>query len=153
MVNLFVESNALCNLQPTKTHDCNEMNTVRLEIEQLLKMQDYVDAQFGGPGKGWLRMVKDPFEARKVVNDGKLAVIMGVEISRLFDCRLLNGVSECTRESVRRDLDALQRAGVRSLEIAVKTDNALSRAQPVTPGPTASSRTSPTSWRPAASST
>jgi hypothetical protein len=128
MVNLFVDSTGLCNLQPTKAHDCNEMNTVRLEIAQLLKLQDYVDAQFGGPGKGWLRVVKDPFEARKVVNDGKLAVVMGVEVSRLFDCRILSGVSECTRESVRRDLDALQRAGVRSLEIAVKTDTALSGA-------------------------
>jgi hypothetical protein len=128
MVNLFVDSAGLCGLQPTKRHDCNEMNTVRLEIQQLRKLQDYVDAQAGGPGKGWLRIVKDPFEARKVVNDGKLAVIMGVEVSRLFDCRIQNGVPECTRESVRRDLDALHAEGVRSLEIAVKTDTALSGA-------------------------
>jgi hypothetical protein len=63
-----------------------------------------------------------------VINEGKLAVIMGVEISRLFDCRIYNGVPECSRESVRRDLDSLHREGVRSMEIAVKTDTALSGA-------------------------
>ncbi len=128
MVNLFVDAAGLCEVQPNKAHDCNEMNTVRLEIKQLRKLQDYVDAQSGGPGKGWLRIVKDPFEARQVVNDGKLAVIMGVEISRLFDCRIYNGVSACTRESVRKDLDALHAEGVRSMEIAVKTDTALAGA-------------------------
>jgi hypothetical protein len=128
MVNLFVDSTSLCELQPTKRHDCNEMHTVRLEIAQLRKLQDYVDAQYGGPGKGWLRIVTDPFQARAVANAGKLAVVMGVEVSRLFDCRILGGVPECTKESVRRDLDALRAAGVRSLEIAVKTDSALSGA-------------------------
>ena len=27
-------------------------------------MQDYIDAQFGGPGKGWYRIVTNPLEAR-----------------------------------------------------------------------------------------
>jgi len=128
VVDLFAEAGALCEIQPVKKHDCNEMRTVKLEIKQLRKLQDYVDAQNGGPGKGWMRIVKDPFEARRVINQGKLAVIMGVEISRLFDCRILNGVSECSRETVRRDLDELHREGVRSLEIAVKTDSALAGA-------------------------
>ena len=45
-------------------------------------MQDYIDAQYGGPGRGWYRIVTDPFEARKVINQGKLAVVMGMETSR-----------------------------------------------------------------------
>jgi hypothetical protein len=128
------------------------METVRLEIQQLRRLRDYVDAQNGGPGKGWLRIVKDPFEARRVINEGKLAVIMGVEISRLFDCRIYNGVPECSRESVRRDLDSLHREGVRSMEIAVKTDTALSGA-PATRAATASSPTRRTRTRPGATST
>ncbi|MBA2347088.1 MAG: hypothetical protein H0V81_02230, partial [Solirubrobacterales bacterium] len=128
LVNLAVESTGLCGLQPSKRHSCNEMDAVRLEIEQLEALQDYIDAQSGGPGKGWMRIVKTPFEAREVVNAGKLAVISGVEISRLFDCRIFNGVPACTRESVRRDLDALHAMGVRSMELAVKTDTAISGA-------------------------
>ena len=42
-------------------------------------MQDYIDAQFGGPGKGFYRIVKTPFEARRVINSGKMAVVMGIE--------------------------------------------------------------------------
>ncbi len=128
LVNLTLESNGLCGLQPTKTHSCNEMDTVRLEIKQLEALEDYIDAQSGGPGKGWMRIVTTPFEAREVVNAGKMAVISGVEISRLFDCRIYNGVPECTRDSVRRDLDSLHAMGVRSMELAVKTDTAISGA-------------------------
>jgi hypothetical protein len=35
-----------------QAHSCNEMETVRLEIQQLRRLRDYVDAQNGGPGKG-----------------------------------------------------------------------------------------------------
>ena len=52
--------------------DCNEMDTVRLEMQRLRELQDYVDAQNGGPGKGWFRIVTTPFEARKVIASGKL---------------------------------------------------------------------------------
>ncbi len=55
----------------------------------------YVDRKSGGPGKGWLRVVRDPFEARKVINRGKLAVVMGIEVSKLFDCDLHNDTPSC----------------------------------------------------------
>ena len=28
------------------------MNTVRLEAQDMYKLQDYIDAQYGGPGQG-----------------------------------------------------------------------------------------------------
>ena len=49
-------------------------------------MQDYIDAQFGGPGKGFYRIVTNPFQARKVINAGKMAVVMGIETSVPFGC-------------------------------------------------------------------
>ena len=45
------------------------------------ELQDYIDAQSGGPGKGFFRIVTNPFQARKVINEGKLAVVEGVEVS------------------------------------------------------------------------
>ncbi|MDX6640815.1 MAG: hypothetical protein QOF12_1826 [Solirubrobacteraceae bacterium] len=128
MVNLFVDSASLCQLWPEKAHNCNEMDTVRLEVKRLRQLQNYVDAQFGGPGRGWLRIVRSPQQARRVINQGKLAVVMGVEISRLFDCRAQNDVPECTRASIERQLTQMTRMGVRSYEIAVKSDNALAGA-------------------------
>ena len=50
------------------------------------EMQDYIDAQAGGPGKGFFRIVDDPLEARKVINQGKLAVVQGMEVSEPFGC-------------------------------------------------------------------
>ena len=60
---------------------------VRLEAERMRELQDYIDAQNGGPGKGWFRIVKDPFEARRVISEGKLAVVMGIEVSQALRLR------------------------------------------------------------------
>jgi hypothetical protein len=123
-VNLFVDNGALCTVYPYKSHNCNEMDTVRLEIAKLNELQDYVDAQNGGPGKGWLRIVSDPFQARKVISEGKLAVVPGIEVSRLFDCQLLNDVPQCDKAKIERNLDAVYKAGVRDMELVNKFDNA-----------------------------
>ncbi len=50
------------------------------------ELEDYIDAQAGGPGKGFFRIVETPFQARKAINKGKLAVIKGMEVSEPFDC-------------------------------------------------------------------
>ena len=124
-VNLFVENVQLCELYPTKRNSCNEMDAVRLQARQIRALEDYIDAQSGGPGKGWFRIVTNPFDARRVINDGKLAVILGIEVSRLFDCRLNNGRPECNRAQIDRQLDEVYKLGVRDMELVNKFDNAL----------------------------
>ncbi len=123
-VNLYVDNAALCKIYPEKSHNCNEMDTVRLEITRLRQLQNYVDAQYGGPGKGWLRLVTDPFQARRVVAQGKLAVVQGIEVSKLFDCGITNDVPTCDKAQVDRQLDAVYAAGVRDMELVNKFDNA-----------------------------
>ena len=124
-VNLLVDNGKLCDIYPIKRNPCDEMNTVRLEARDSYKLQDYIDAQYGGPGKGWFRIVRDPFEARKVINDGKLAVILGIENSRLFDCREQNDVPQCDRKHIDEQLNEVYSLGVRDMEIVNKFDNAL----------------------------
>src|SRR4051812_39702678 len=46
-----VEDTPLCNIEPKKSHDCDETNTVVLEVKRLRAMQDYIDAQAGGRGR------------------------------------------------------------------------------------------------------
>ena len=127
-VNLLVDNVQLCNLYPYKSHGCDEMETVRLEAQRTFELQDYIDAQYGGPGRGWFRIVDDPFEARRVMNSGKLAVVLGIEVSRLFDCRLIaaTGTSTCSEEQIDQRLDAVYDMGVRQMEMVNKFDNALS---------------------------
>src|SRR3954452_10041582 len=101
------------------------MDAVRLQHKRILELQDYIDAQNGGPGKGWFRIVTDPWQARNVIHEGKLAVVLGIEISRLFDCQTYDGVAKCDRAQIDRDPDEVYGYGVRDMELINKFDNAL----------------------------
>ena len=124
-VNLLVDNQALCDVYPLKRNPCNEMNTIRLELQRLREIEDYIDAQSGGPGKGWFRIVKTPFEARRIVNSGKLAVVIGMETSKPFDCDVYNDQPQCDRKIIMDWLNELDTAGVRQMELVNKFDNAL----------------------------
>ena len=124
-VNLLVENKALCDIYPIKRNGCNEMDSVRLQDRDLKELQDYIDAQNGGPGKGWMRLVDDPFEARRVINSGRLAVVQGIEISQLFDCNVYNGQPLCSKAMVDEQLEEVYGMGIRQMELVNKFDNAL----------------------------
>lgn len=124
-INLFNGNQVLCDLYPYKRTPCNEMEDVKNQIRRTYELQDYIDAQNGGPGKGWFRIVRDPFEAREVANDGKLAVILGIETSKLFDCDVQNEVPACDRAQIDRQLAEVRRMGVSVLFPIHKFDNAL----------------------------
>ena len=127
-VNLFVENRVLCDLYPFKQNSCNEMDSVLLQAKRIRELQDYIDAQSGGPGKGWFRIVRNPFQARRVINGGKLAVVQGMEVSEPFNCRLVpinRPAPSCTPEGIGSWVDRLDQLGIRQLEITNKFDNAL----------------------------
>ena len=94
-VNLLVENNQLCELYPlpppNEKNSCDDMDSIRLQAKRMYEMQDYIDAQFGGPGEGFYRIVKSPWQARRVINAGKMAVVMGIETSVPFGCTLPPG--------------------------------------------------------------
>jgi hypothetical protein len=123
--NLLVDNGVLCEIYPYKKNSCNEMDGVRLQAKRLRQLERYVDAQSGGPGKGWLRIVADPFEARRVINAGKLAVVMGIEVSVPFDCGEYLGQPRCTSEQIAQRVQEVYDLGVRQMELTNKFDNAL----------------------------
>jgi hypothetical protein len=129
-VNLLVENNKLCELYPLKRNSCDDMDSLRLQAQRMYELQDYIDAQAGGPGQGWYRIVRSPWQARRVINAGKLAVVMGIETSVPFGCtvkRLPGGdVDQCDAAGIDRQLDEMRRLGVRQMELVNKFDNALS---------------------------
>lgn len=124
-VNLLVENKVLCQIYPLKRTNCDEMDTLRREAKAAYELERYVDAQNGGPGKGWLRIVKTPAEARRVINDGKLAVILGMELSEPFGCQVYGDVPQCDENDIRKGLDEVYALGVRQMEFINKFDNAL----------------------------
>ncbi len=127
LVNLLVENNQLCQLYPLKRNSCDDMDSVRLQAADMRALERYVDAQNGGPGKGWYRIVTTPAQARRVINAGKLAVVMGIETSVPFGCTQKLGVADlrCTDATIDRQLDEVRAMGVTQMELVNKFDNAL----------------------------
>ncbi|MDJ0866085.1 MAG: hypothetical protein QNK03_08255 [Myxococcota bacterium] len=109
-------------------YSCNDMVAVDRIIEESYRLQGYIDAQEGGPGRGWFRIVTSPAQARRVIARGKLAVILGIETSNLFDCFLVPpaGTLACTAQDVIEKLDDYYARGVRALFPVHKYDNAFS---------------------------
>lgn len=123
-----VEDEPLCTIEPRKSHSCDETATIELEVQRLKDLQDYVDAQSGGRGRGWFRLVYTPEQARRVIKRGKLAVIIGVESSDPFGCSERLGQPECDSSDIDRGIARMREIGVRSMFIAHWVDNALAGA-------------------------
>jgi microsomal dipeptidase-like Zn-dependent dipeptidase len=124
MVADLVENRALCEIYWLKQNPCGDMDSLRLQAKDLYDLQDYIDAQFKGPGRGFFRIVKSPEEARAAIAAGKLAVVMGVETSQPFDCLYRDGVELCSEAQIDSGLEELWNLGVRSMFPVHKFDNA-----------------------------
>ena len=125
----LVEDEPLCNIEPRRSHSCDETETIALEARRLRELEAYVDAQSGGRGRGWFRLVTTARQARRVVERGKLAVVMGVESSSPFGCSEYMGQPQCDREDVDRGIALYRRLGIRSLFIAHWVNNAFAGAK------------------------
>jgi microsomal dipeptidase-like Zn-dependent dipeptidase len=109
-------------------YSCNDMVATDRILYETYAMERYIDAQHGGPGEGWFRIVTSPEEAREIIRGGKMAVVLGIEVSNLFDCFLVPpmGMPACDEAHVRSQLDHYYDLGVRALFPVHKFDNAFS---------------------------
>lgn len=130
MVTDLVENEVLCKVQSTvnpgswiNPNSCNTMDSIRLQVQRLNEMQAYIDAQSGGPGKGFFQLVNSPEQAREVIANGQMAVLMGVEASETFNC---GKKDSCNRNDIEAQLNELYDLGVRTIYPAHKFDNQLS---------------------------
>ena len=65
-------------------------DSMRHVVDQLVMAREFerfIDWQNGGPGQGWFRIVTTPQQARETVRAGKLAVVLGIEVDNLFNCK------------------------------------------------------------------
>lgn len=124
LVNDLVTNGLLCSIY-VRDRGCNEMDAIRLEARKTYEMQDYIDKIYGGTGKGFFRIVTDSTQARQVVAEGKLAVVLGVETSEPFGCQQILDAPQCSQADIDSGLDELYKLGVRSMFLCHKFDNAL----------------------------
>ena len=109
-------------------YSCDDMTAVDRIIDEAYAMERYIDAQAGGPGLGWFRVVHTPAEARAVIEGGKLAAILGIETSNLFECKLTPGPDgpTCDEAYIEAQLDHYYDLGVRAIFPVHKYDNKFS---------------------------
>ncbi|MGB0218820.1 MAG: peptidase M19 [Sinimarinibacterium flocculans] len=113
--------------------ECRDMPVGVQQVEYLYDIQDYIDAQFGGPGKGFFRIVESPAQARQVIADGKLAVVPGLEFSNLFGCNVTflpdgSEIPMCSREQIDAEVERIWDLGVRQVFPYHDIDSALGGA-------------------------
>ncbi|NOQ65482.1 MAG: hypothetical protein GQ582_13305, partial [Methyloprofundus sp.] len=126
----------------------NSMPAIDEQLAAARDFESFIDRQSGGVGQGWFRIVETPEAARQVIADGKLAVILGIEVDNIFNCKakviveeldlsghvisstetggcpdaLLNGETE--EEYISRSVDAYYALGVRHVFPVHNFDNA-----------------------------
>ncbi|MPY31626.1 hypothetical protein FNH09_10130 [Streptomyces adustus] len=125
LVNDLVTNGVICSVYFFKDRGCDEMTSIRLQAKLTYDLQAYIDRMYGGTGKGWFRIVTDSAQARSVIEQGKLAVVLGVETSEPFGCKQILDVPQCSKADIDAGLDELYGLGVRSMFLCHKFDNAL----------------------------
>ncbi|MGJ8670782.1 MAG: hypothetical protein ACSHXK_14935 [Oceanococcus sp.] len=128
LVNHTSGDEQLCMLNPIRDTDCDEMEQVRRQVAGMYALQDYIDAQAGGPDLGWFRIVTDAVQAREIIQQGKLAVILGIEASKLFHCGEFLDAPECGEADIDAGIDEFFDLGIRSVFLAHWFDNAFGGA-------------------------
>ncbi|MGH8248931.1 MAG: membrane dipeptidase [Gammaproteobacteria bacterium] len=99
---------------------CNDMDAVDKQIAGAKQLEQFIDSQSGGPGKGWYRIAYSSSEAREIIRSGKLAVVLGIEVSNLFNCTTPDA---CTEEDIKRELRKYRSLGVRHIFPIHEYDN------------------------------
>jgi Membrane dipeptidase (Peptidase family M19) len=61
----------------------DDMSAIRRQVSGMLALRDFIDAQEGGPGRGWLQIALNSAQARDIVAANQLCMVMGVEVAAL----------------------------------------------------------------------
>ena len=87
MVMFAVTNEALC--ASNDGTDCDDsMGPIDQQLADVLALRTLHRRPERRPRPGWFRIVQTPAEARTAIADGKMAVVLGIEVDNLFNCKL-----------------------------------------------------------------
>ncbi len=118
----------------------NDMVVCEIQMKNMYAMQEYIDAQSGGPGRGWFRICTSSKEARQVISDGKMAVFLAIEVDTVFGIEDdIKGMAEAglipesdwakAKENILSQLEMFYDLGVRSIFPVHAFNNGFAGAQ------------------------
>ncbi len=94
---LAVTNEALCKStrepEDWPTHCDRSMGSIDEQLAAARDFERFIDAIAGHQfpdGKGWFRIVETPAQARQAIASGRLAVVLGIEVDNLFNCKEQN---------------------------------------------------------------
>lgn len=125
MVMLTVNNEVICGLPFTLKRvvggglldpevNCDDMYTVDQQLAEVKKMEQFIDLENDNmlDGDGWYKIVKSPYEARTAIREGKMAVVLGIEVDGLFGCET---TGNCDPAKISSELNSYYNKGVRHL--------------------------------------
>ncbi len=125
----LIEDEPLCRLmEPRTSHSCDETETIELEALRLRELQDYVDAQSGGRGRGWFR---HRHEREAGAPRGRAREARGGDgrgVVQPFGCNEFMGEPRVRPRGRRSRHRPLPQAGIRSMFVAHWVNNAFAGA-------------------------
>lgn len=121
MTMLAVNNESLCGaVFRLAAYGCDDTSAIARQVQAAKDFEAFIDAKSGGPGRGWYRIAYSGAQARQIVQDGKLAVVLGTEVPSLFGCKVH---SPCTDESVKAGVQSLYDMGIRQVFPVHNADN------------------------------
>lgn len=127
MVQMAISTEALCRSklkEPALAHVCaDSMTPIDRQLEATWDFQRFIDelCQRGETScvgnEGWFRIVRTPLEAREAISRGQLAVVLGIEVDNLFNCKegqacpnMRDSQGELIRNQLGEPIDTIARA-------------------------------------------
>ena len=109
----------------------DDMAAVTSQIAAMKEMVATVERQAGGPAHAWLQIAYSPEEARDIIANNRLAMILGVEVDslgnwrRFEDLHVIAGQDpDAPRRLIAQLLDELHALGIRQITPLHMTNNA-----------------------------
>jgi len=128
MVLHMVSNEALCKGSKRRADfTCNDMDAVDRQIQAAKELEQAIDKMDDGKANnsGWYRIAYSPGQARSLILAGRMAVVLGIEVDSLFDCK---PGDDCSRSFLRGELERYYNMGIRHVYPIHQFDNAFGGA-------------------------
>ena len=106
MVSLAVTNEHICK-HSNHEGSCYEMHSVDEQLAAAYGLEEYIRDNDGG----WLQIAESSAEARDIINQGKFALVLGIEVDSLFGC--YEAGASCSEGKLLHDLDRYYDLGAR----------------------------------------
>ncbi|HSB66979.1 MAG TPA: membrane dipeptidase [Anaerolineales bacterium] len=131
LVSCLAVNNELLATKSNPRLPTDDRNAIATQLAAMKEMAGFIDEQAGGPGLGWLQIAYSAEEARRIIAENKLAIVLGVEVDSLGNWRRVDDLEAAcqgdltqARLLIGAELDWLYSLGVRQVTPIHLTNNA-----------------------------